>query len=461
MRELSRRAFGKDLGEEDLGRLQRETGGWVMGVLLSGAVPVSGLGVLVQSQRPMVYDYLAAVVLNRQPRALREFLLHSAVLPVMTAEACDEVLRRGDSGRMLLHAMRGGMFVSSTGERPKTYEYHPQFREFLLATLHEEDTAALRRLRVRTGGYLARQGSIEAAVDLYLEAGDTRRAGRLAEKHARAIRRAGKLETLERWRERLKGEERAHVGLSLQVATGFVDRSNLSNARVLFAEGARRSQKSGWSNYSAMAFVGLAAVAWHRQSFRAALRHARRAVEYSAIQSDSLVRADALRWLAICLMVAAPSSQDPLRLIDRAVRLVEKQKDPYGTAVFLADKWMIAEELGAADKCGEALERLRALAGSAQLHWLRPFVLRHLAYGDIAEGKYSEALRMAESAAEASVPSLNPRELVYSAAIRGYLLGLAGCTDDALRVLAEPTPYLEDTQTVITRWVIPATRLTV
>jgi len=461
LRELSRRAFGKDLGEEDLERLKRETGGWVMGVLLSGAVPVSGLGVLVQSQRPMVYDYLAAVVLNRQPRALREFLLHSAVLPVMTAEACDEVLRRGDSGRMLLHAMRGGMFLSSTGERPKTYEYHPQFREFLLATLQEEDAAELRRLRVRAGGHLARQGSIEAAVDLYLEAGDTRRAGRLAEKHARAIRRAGKLDTLERWRERLKGEERAYVGLSLQLATGLVDRGKLSVGKMLFAKSARCSQSRGWVHYSAMAFIGLATVAWQSQSFRTALRHARRAVDYSTRQNDRLVQADALRWLAHCLMTYAASRQEALDLIDRAVGLVRRHGDPHSAAVFLVDRFIIADELGAAEASTEAMNALRGFGSSEDLFWLRPFVVRCLVYGDIAEGKYSEALRRAESAAESFVPSLNPREVVYLAGIRGYLLGLAGRTDEALRLLDEAAPYVEDTQITLAKWAVPFVRLAV
>ena len=461
LRELSRQAFGKDIGEEDLERLQRETGGWVMGVLLSGAVPVSGLGVLVQSQRPMVYDYLAAVVLNRQPRALREFLLQSAVLPVMTAEACDEVLQRTDSGRVLLQAMRGGMFLSSTGERPKTYEYHPQFREFLLATLLEEDPSQLRRLRVRAGRFLARQGSIEAAVDLYLEAGDTRRAGRLAEKHARAIRRAGKLETLERWRGRLKGEERAYVALGIHFAIGLIDRAKTAQARPLLTHSARKAEQHGWRSYSAMASVGLAAAAWHSDKFRMALRHARRAVQHSSQQADHLVKADALRWLANCLITAAPSSKEPLALVNRALRLIESRLDPYPAAVILADKFRIAEEVGAAGGILEAVSALRLLAGSGELQWLRPFVLRHLVYADLCEGKYSDALRRVDSLTEQSSPTVNPREFIYASAIRAYLLGLVGQTEDSLSALAEARPLLDGVQANLTKWAIPWTHLVI
>ncbi|MGH2626074.1 MAG: hypothetical protein ACRDHY_05430, partial [Anaerolineales bacterium] len=358
LRELSRHAFGREMGEEDLERLQRETGGWVMGVLLSGAVPVSGLGVLVQSQRPMVYDYLAAVVLNRQPRALREFLLQSAVLPVMTAEACDEVLQRSDSGRVLLQAMRGGMFLSSTGERPKTYEYHPQFREFLLATLREEDAAALRRLRIRAGGHLERQGSIEAAVDLYLEAGDTRRAGRLAERHGRAIRREGKLETLERWRGKLENVPAARAELEIQVGVALADRGFVAKAEQRFLGAIRTSSSVLDLRHRVYATLGLAQVACLAGDYVGGLAAANRALRLAKGPAKHY-RIDAMRFAAVARSFIDWKDPRAIRLMESVVGLARNKRDPYSLAVFLIDLAEVADRAGEEKK---ALEAYRALS---------------------------------------------------------------------------------------------------
>lgn len=458
LRELSRQAFGKDIGEEDLERLQRETGGWVMGVLLSGAVPVSGLGVLVQSQRPMVYDYLAAVVLNRQPRALREFLLQSAVLPVMTAEGCDEVLRRSDSGRVLLQAMRGGMFLSSTGERPKTYEYHPQFREFLLATLLEEDPSQLRRLRVRAGGFLARQGSIEAAVDLYLEAGDTKRAGRLAERHARAIRRAGKLETLERWRGRLKGEERAYVALGIQLGVGLADRGRISDARGILSICARKAEERGWHQHSSGAYSGLALTAWHKGSLTAVDQYAGKALAFSRLQRNVLVKADALRWISVSRTFSAKGAT-PLRFINQAIAIASKGEDSYGMGILLADKVLVALELGDDAALADALGTFRRMSGGPGHAWLGPMVIRQLGFADIIGGDYFSALQKLEQAAELAFGHGNPREFAISTAMRAYYLAVGGQLAESVRILEEMPQRAEAHQSSLVQWLAPVVML--
>ncbi len=38
---------------------------------------------------PLVYEYLASVVLNREPDDVRNFMLEASLLPVMTAEGCE------------------------------------------------------------------------------------------------------------------------------------------------------------------------------------------------------------------------------------------------------------------------------------------------------------------------------------------------------------------------------------
>ncbi len=79
----------------------------------------------------MVYEYLASVVLNRQPDELRRFMLDSSVLPVMSVEACGKVLGELDAANHLERLVSEGLFVTVSGENPPAYEYHPLFQEIL------------------------------------------------------------------------------------------------------------------------------------------------------------------------------------------------------------------------------------------------------------------------------------------------------------------------------------------
>ncbi len=198
---------GFDLNEDQAGRLLEETKGWITGLLLSAELASGDLPSLVFDARPMVYEYLASVVLNRQPEDLRRFLLDSAVFPVMTVEGCNEVLKRDDSQRFLTRLVRSGLFVSATNESPRTYEYHPQFREFLLESLASADSKHLQALRKRAAAYLARHELPEQAVDLYLEADQPGKAAKVAEAKCEHLFFQGRIGTLEHWYEKLVGEE--------------------------------------------------------------------------------------------------------------------------------------------------------------------------------------------------------------------------------------------------------------
>ena len=94
---------------------------------------------------------MASVVLNRLADETRTFVLEASLLPVMTAEACDAVLGRSNSGRMLTRLSRSGLFLLSAGAGSGTFEFHPQFREFLLATMAGRDRKRLASL-ARPGG---------------------------------------------------------------------------------------------------------------------------------------------------------------------------------------------------------------------------------------------------------------------------------------------------------------------
>jgi LuxR family maltose regulon positive regulatory protein len=117
--ELVDKQTGIGLEESDAETLLEETRGWITGVLLSGMLSRNVMTALSHTTGPMVYEYLASVVLNRQPDDVRRFMLDSAVLPIMTAESCDFLLQTNTSEEFLERLVREGYFVSASGEQKR------------------------------------------------------------------------------------------------------------------------------------------------------------------------------------------------------------------------------------------------------------------------------------------------------------------------------------------------------
>src|SRR3970282_1138852 len=106
---------------------------------------------------------------------------------------------------MLPRLAKEGIFVTASKESPRSYEYHPQFREFLQATLAESEPGRLQRVRLRAARFAERNKQIENAVELYLDSGHPQPALRLAERYAKEMFDQARVQTLEMWTDRLRG----------------------------------------------------------------------------------------------------------------------------------------------------------------------------------------------------------------------------------------------------------------
>lgn len=197
--DLTRLQGGAELSLERAESLIHSTRGWITGLLLTGSVSAAHLRAFNDGGQPMVYDYLASVVLGQQTEAMRQFILDAACLPVMSVAACDTVLRRNDSGELLPWLVRKGLFIAVSEDQAATFEFHPLFRQFLLDTAEREDRRRLMRLRMRAAAYLSQQGRIEEAVEAFLAAGSRIRAAGLMASHVREMDRKAHFQTVEQW----------------------------------------------------------------------------------------------------------------------------------------------------------------------------------------------------------------------------------------------------------------------
>ena len=343
---LARLQSDTELGLREAEKLVEETRGWITGILLSGSLDDGGVSSVIQSPRPMVYEYLAAVVLNRQPDPLRRFMLDASVLPVMTAAACDVVLQRKDSNRYLARLVREGLFVAATNESPRTYEFHPQFRQFLVESLSSADQNRTRKLRLRAAKYLAESGSVEDAVLLYIDAGAAQKAATLADRHAKAMFGAGRLTTLETWAKRLDSLKMPAPYVFLYLARALGDQgdieaeeSTLDKALSMLDEGENRS-------FLCEAFKERGYIALDRGNVEQALMAADQIEAILPSRGWKLERSDAFRLRALAMFRGRLDLEEAESLAHKAVRLLSDTGENYALINALSTMSMIKTALG-------------------------------------------------------------------------------------------------------------------
>ncbi len=202
------RVRGERIEEERLDQLYEHTQGWAAGavLMLEHEKMIGKAAELPPSPTPQViFDYLAGEIFEKFETDTQQFLLRAAYLPQMTADAAREISHYPGAEALLLNLTRNDYFVTekrAPGER--IYQFHPLFREFLLAKAHEVHSANERGALCRQAAELLEQtGQIDDAVALLLESSDWEQAVRVISNCASDMLDQGRGETLAGWLEEL------------------------------------------------------------------------------------------------------------------------------------------------------------------------------------------------------------------------------------------------------------------
>jgi len=407
---LAKIRLGSDLPEEDLTRLLEETQGWISGILLSPILTRGTTGALPQRAQPMVYEYLAAVILDRQPDELGRFMLESAVLPVMTAESCDTVLGRHDSQRHLTRLQREGLFVVATEHTPRTYEYQLQLRTYLMESLQGKDPGRLQTLRLRAARYLAKHGSPEEAVDLYLQARAPSRAAALADQRAPQMFERGQIQTLEAWARRLEGSGQPAPSVFLYLATAYTDQGNLDAAdRALATSFSMLAEQKQNPILLARAWSVKGLIALHRNRPEEVLEAASQAEALLPPHGQPLRRATCLRLRARAIFAAGGNPAQAEKLASEAIQLLEQAQDPYTLANVLFDLYLIQTAAGKLIEADDALLRAHAMLMDLGSPLPLTTSFNNLAVSAHNQGHYDRALQLFAEALQYSHRAASPR----------------------------------------------------
>jgi ATP/maltotriose-dependent transcriptional regulator MalT/DNA-binding SARP family transcriptional activator len=329
----------RGLPADALERLYARTQGWAAGlVLMLEQAKMSGaIGDAPDlSTRQLVFDYLAGEIFQKTDGGTQELLLNTAYLSQMTAGTAQALTGNEQAGRILADLHRNNYFVALREAHPEpVYQYHPMFREFLVARIQESVPKDRRRhLQRAAAAAMEKAGQVEEAVGLYRESRDWDEMARLIGAHAEAVLAQGRGETLARWAEELPPEARERHPWVVHWAAASQAQLAPREARVLYEKAWElfRAQPAPDLTGMALAASGaMDAILYELDDFSlldrwiAAVDAAEQArVTYPSAQVEARVACS----MVFSLTLRQPHRRDLERWVERALERAQRVEDP-------------------------------------------------------------------------------------------------------------------------------------
>jgi len=177
--------MGLHLSPADIATLEQRTEGWIAGLQLA-SLWLQGHAHRVDFARSFsgdnryVLDYLVEEVLDQQPGAVQEFLLHTSILSRLCGPLCDAVMNTaGETQLMLAQLHQANLFLVPLDDEGIWYRFHPLFADVLQHRLQQTDPALVADLHARASVWYEEAGQLADAIHHCLRAADNVRTAAL------------------------------------------------------------------------------------------------------------------------------------------------------------------------------------------------------------------------------------------------------------------------------------------
>ncbi|MFL5707106.1 MAG: LuxR C-terminal-related transcriptional regulator [Ktedonobacteraceae bacterium] len=199
------------LSEEDIGRLETRTEGWIAGLQLAALSlrrhdDVSAFIRAFAGSHRFILDYVQEEILEPLPKVQQRFLLHTSVLTRMNADLCQALTGEPASQQMLESLERANLFLVPLDEERRWYRFHSLFREVLLARLQATQPEQVSRLHREAALWYLHQGRLHEAIPHALATRDFLFVAELLEGCVEHLALQGELNTLLAWIKQLPAE---------------------------------------------------------------------------------------------------------------------------------------------------------------------------------------------------------------------------------------------------------------
>ena len=203
--------MGLSLSDEETETLTTYTEGWITGLLIAALSKQEHqdtsqfISTFSNGQRHIL-DYLLEVVLDRQPKSVRDFLLQTSILDHLSGPVCDAVTCQDRSQVILERLEKSNLFIIPMDEDQRWYRYHRLFADLLSQHLQKTQPELFPALHLRASQWFEQNGMPEAAIQHTLSAGDFERAATLIEGAAQRTLMRSEIMTFLTWVEALPNE---------------------------------------------------------------------------------------------------------------------------------------------------------------------------------------------------------------------------------------------------------------
>lgn len=185
--------------------LHEQTDGWAAGLTMMLDLSTSdqpGRG----NDRPRIetptsiFDFLADEVFDKVDRNTQDFLLKTAFLTRMTSHMADRLVEGGRAAGVLARLHSSNYFTEMRLLPNPVYQYHPLFREFLLARARRTfSPTAQTAIRRQAAAILGEAGEIEDAAHLLVLTEGWEELAHLILQHAPELLTQGRLRIVQEW----------------------------------------------------------------------------------------------------------------------------------------------------------------------------------------------------------------------------------------------------------------------
>jgi LuxR family maltose regulon positive regulatory protein len=414
IRALARQNHGRKLSVQQASKLAEQTGGWIMGLLLTAAPHWEGAeeNILIQGRINVgLYDYLSQQVLDRQPAALRDFLLASSVLDELDPALCSAALGLDEPAALMEQVRTRSLFVIGFEGDDDRLRYHDLFREFLRATLRRQDAIRYRNLIRRAAEVHAARGEWEQAVDRYLELAEYRPVAEIIERTATYMYETGHRDALAGWIDALP-EEMLAAHPRFRVVRGKIhtDRAEHAAAMDLYNQAERAFFAADDKPWAAFTLATKGSLLRFQGRYGDAVKDCRKAV--SLVSGDTVrekfTLALAHRNVGLCQLRLGQVAAG-LEALRQALDLYEGLEDSY-------DIGMVHHDLGLGHELAGDIEQAVGHYRAALQRWRQignlgtwAHTLNNLGVICSLQGDYDKALQLLNDAFSKVQKGGNPR----------------------------------------------------
>ena len=400
---LAQQNYALTLTQEQASRLAEQTSGWITGLLLTVArrweekqeeAPIQG------RINIRLYDYLSQQVLDQQPALLRDFLLMSSTLDELSPELCATVLDVDSPADLMDQLRTRNLFVIEFEGHDNQLRYHDLFRDFLQATLRQEDQDRFRELTSRAANAYAERGEWERAVSRYLLLHKHGAVARILDRTATELFETGRWDTLASWIDALpEAIQIAQPQLLVHRGQIHSERGEHSTALALYDQAIQAFSDKGEEDQVAQVLTQKSSVLRYQGQYAEAIADCQQALGLLSrpTKGETLARALAYKNIGLCRFRLGQLAEGRESLLE-ALSLYQSLNASY-------DVGMVHHDLGLGHELAGDLVQAVDHYQAALLHWQRlgnpgPWAntLNSLGVVHYLRGEYAQAQQLLSEA---------------------------------------------------------------